>query len=195
MLKHGSSWNYPQEYFALYSHCNANPSFSNWNNRVISDSHRITDLDERHKFVGDMLEVFSEIFFNVFYAHPAYGLTEYTPVDINEDYGVDATGVNVLGHKSAVQVKFRSNPLDIISYADIAKTFTSAVLQLGMEDVYNYPHTVFLFTNSNGVSHQFDHIMQSKAVIITNNIISNEVDGNVTFWKHAYDMIYEKLNN
>lgn len=149
--------------------------------------------NELNKFRGDMLEVFSEIFFTVFGADEAVGISQYTPIDIGSDFGVDATGVNVNGHNVAVQVKFRSNPSDVITYADIARTYTSAVLQLGMTDVVNHDHTVYLFTTANGVTGAFSKVMGRKCVIVDKAIIQHKVDNNKEFWNRAYDMIWNTL--
>ena len=141
-----------------------------------------------------MLEVFSEIFFYQFQSDESLGVTEYSPIEINDDYGVDARGINVNGKQTAIQVKYRSNPEDKISYADIARTFTSAVLQLHMKDVIDNDRTVFLFTNAGGVTGAFDTVMQKKTVIITRGVISTKVDNNVTFWKNAFDMMWKTLD-
>lgn len=194
MLKCTMIHSYPKEYFDLYQMAEKGFTFRKWNNEVLSMSNRIKEEDSRNKFKGDMLEVFSEIFFNQFETDEALGISEYQPIDISEDYGVDARGINVNGHQSAIQVKYRSNPCDKISYADIARTFTSAVLQLHMEDVIDKDHTVFLFTNSNGVTGAFDKVMQKKTVIVSRGIISTKVDNNTTFWKNAYDLIYKTLD-
>lgn len=195
MLKCTMIHSYPNEYFELYTLAKDGFTFRQWNNEVSRLSHRIDDLDTRYKFVGDMLEVFSEIFFTQFHSDESVGITEYTPVDINEDYGVDAIGVNVNGHKSAIQVKYRSNPADLITYADIARTYTSALMQLHMTDVYEHDHTVYLFTNSGGITGAFTKVMQNKCVIITKNEIKTKVDNNLTFWDNAYRMIFDTLNN
>lgn len=195
MLKHNSTLSYPSEYHSVYEHCVTYPTFREWNNQVSAFGRRITDLDERNKFYGDMLEVFSEVFFTILVGNPAYGLNDYTPVDINDDFGVDATAINVVGHRCAVQVKYRSNPSDIITYSDIAKTFTSAVCQFDMMDVVNHDCTIFLFTNAFGVSHQFEEVLKGKAVIINQGVIKHEVDNNQFFWAKAYDLIFDKLDN
>ena len=161
---------------------------------MIRISHRINDEDTRNKFKGDMLEVFAEIFFAQFQSDEAIGITEYTPVDINDDFGVDATGKNVNGHQVAIQVKFRSNPAELISYADIARTYTSALMQLHMHDVYEHDRTVYLFTNSNGVTSAFTTVMQNKCVIITKHHIKTKIDNNSIFWNKAYQMIFDSLN-
>lgn len=149
--------------------------------------------NEINKFRGDMLEVFSEIFFTVFGADEGVGISSYEPMDIGSDYGVDATGINVNGHKVAVQVKYRGNPNDLIQYADIARTYTSATLQLGLGDVSNYDHTIYLFTISSGVTGAFDKVMGRKCVIVNRAIIQHKVDNNKEFWSRAYDMMWNTL--
>lgn len=195
MLKCSMIHSYPNEYFELYTLGKDGFTFRQWNNEVIRLSYRIDDEDTRNKFKGDMLEVFAEIFFAQFQSDEAVGITEYTPIDINDDFGVDATGKNVNGHQSAIQVKFRSNPTELISYADIARTYTSALMQLHMNDVYEHDHTVYLFTNANGITGAFTKVMQNKCVIITKNEIKTKVDNNLTFWDNAYRMIFETLNS
>ena len=194
MLKCTMIHSYPREYFDLYQMAENGFTFRQWNNEVISMARRIADEDVRNKFKGDMLEVFSEIFFYQFQSDESLGVTEYSPIEINDDYGVDARGVNVNGKQTAIQVKYRSNPEDKISYADIARTFTSAVLQLHMNDVIDNDRTVFLFTNAGGVTGAFDKVMQKKTVIITRSVIATKVDNNVTFWKNAFDMIWKTLD-
>lgn len=195
MLKCTMIHSYPREYFELYNEAQNGFTFREWNNRVVSMARSITDDDTRNKFKGDMLEVFSEIFFKNFESDEGLGITSYQPIEINDDYGVDARGINVNGKQTAIQVKYRSNPEDRISYADIARTFTSAVLQLHMKDVIDNDRTVFLFTNAGGVTGAFDTVMQKKTVIITRAVIATKVDNNVTFWKNAYDLIYRTMDN
>ena len=197
MLKCTMIHSYPREYFDLYQLAENGFTFRQWNNEVlrIANSRELNlDEDARNKFKGDMLEVFSEIFFYQFQTDESLGITEYQPIEINDDYGVDARGINVNGKQTAIQVKYRSNPEDKISYADIARTFTSAVLQLHMKDVIDNDRTVFLFTNAGGVTGAFDTVMQKKTVIITRAVIATKVDNNVTFWKNAFDMMWKTLD-
>ena len=151
--------------------------------------------NELNKFRGDMLEVFAEIFFTVFGADEGVGISSYEPMDIGSDFGVDAIGRNVNGHNVAIQVKYRSNPSDVICYADIARTFTSAALQLNMVDVIAHDHTIYLFTTANGVTGAFDKVMGRKCVIVDKAIIQHKVDNNKEFWLRAYDMMNETVNH
>jgi len=186
-------FSYPQYYLDLYT--GNISSFRQWLNEIHRVSDKIVDEDERLKFRGDNLEIFSEMFFNLFQNHPAFGVRDYTPVKIENDYGVDATGVNVNGHKCAIQVKYRSNPEDKISYADIARTFTSGVLQLGLIDLVDHDHTVYLFTNTNEVTSAFTKVLGNKAVLITKDKIEYLVDGNKGFWDGTHELILNTLDN
>jgi predicted helicase len=57
-----------------------------------------------------------------------WGVRDYEPVAINEDYGVDAVGINPNGLRVAVQCKYKNS--EPVTYADLAKTFTSGLLIL-----------------------------------------------------------------
>lgn len=147
------------------------------------------ERDVLNKFKGDMLEVFSEIFFTIFDSDEAIGISDYTPVDLDADYGVDATGQNVNGHQVAIQVKYRANPSDYITYGDIARTFTSAVCQMKMQDVMQHDHTVYLFTTAGAVTGAWQKVMGKKSVVITRGNIATKVDNNINFWGRAWEMI------
>ena len=140
-----------------------------------------------------MLEVFAEIFFNLFQADERIGIRNYTPILIDSDFGVDAKGINANGHGCVVQVKYRSNPQDLITYSDIAKTFTAGVLQHKIP-LYENEHTVFLITTSSGISGAFNKIFEKTAVIILRKDIAEKVDNNKNFWLEAYSSIYETLD-
>lgn len=149
--------------------------------------------DTLYKFKGDMLEVLSEIFFTCFNSDEALGLREYAPVELTDDFGVDATGTNVNGHQCVVQVKYRSNPDDVIPYSDIARTFTSGVCQLGIMDIVNHPHTVYLFTTSNGTTAAYQKVMRNKTITVTRKIIATKIDNNANFWLFAFNAIKKTL--
>lgn len=149
--------------------------------------------EDINKFKGDMLEVLSEIFFNAFKTDEAIGLKEYEPINLEDDFGIDATGVNVNNHKCVVQVKYRKNPDSLIEYSDIAKTYTSSLLQLNLSDIYYHDNTIFLFTTAKGVTGAFEKVMKQKVRVINRSIISTKIDNNKTFWKFAFKEISESL--
>lgn len=148
--------------------------------------------DKVNKYKGDLLEIFSEIFFNEYQTDPAIGIKDYTPVSITDDYGVDATGINVNGHKVAIQVKYRANITDRIDYESVAKTFTSAICQHGINPVYD--NIIYVLTTAQGCEFPPEKVLGSKLVTISKSIIANKVDGNIIFWENAYKAVYGALD-
>ena len=142
-----------------------------------------------------MLEVLSELFFNTFQADETIGIRDYAPVTLTDDFGVDATGINTNGHKVVIQVKYRGNPENVIPYADIARTFTSAVCQLGILDVVHHERTVYLFTTSKGVTAAYEKVMGRKSVIINRAMIGRKIDNNHNFWHNAFTLIDATMRN
>jgi hypothetical protein len=144
-------------------------------------------------YKGDMLEIFSEIFFKSCENDARFGLKNYEPVKLENDFGVDATGVNVNGHKCAIQVKFRSNPFDDILYSDIAKTYCSGRRQLGLD--LDEDNSIFIFTSAHKATVACNTVMQSTIRLISREVISREVDNNKSFWEFAFSEIEKTLFN
>lgn len=151
----------------------------------------IQDDDERQVFKGDMLEILAEIFFKAFSNSPQVGLTDYEPVPLEEDYGVDGKGVNATGKKCAVQIKHRSNPEDAVTYSEMARTYTSAIIQLDIP--LEGDDCLYVFTTARKVTVACETVFGKKLRVISRDIISNEIDNNVNFWEQAYKEIEETL--
>jgi len=160
-------------------------------NMIESFSNNINNEDDKLKFKGDMLEIFAELFFMAFKNDPRVGLVEYTPIPIDEDYGVDGKGINASGNECAVQVKYRSNPQNKVTYEEISKTFTSAKLQFNMP--LDSDDCIYVFTTAYEVTPQCARVLGRKLRVISKDIIVNEVDNNINFWNMAYNEIKETL--
>lgn len=145
------------------------------------------DVEIRKVFKGDLLEIFAEIFFNCFESDPEVGILDYTPVSIEEDFGCDGQGINAAGNRVAVQVKFRNNPLDDITYEELAKTDCSAMRLLDINT--SLPNSIYIFTSAFKVSHSAQTVLGKSLVILGKNEISYKVDNNVTFWNKAWELI------
>jgi len=148
--------------------------------------------DDRLKFKGDALEVLAELFFTRFNSDPRMGLTNYTPISVAEDYGVDAMGNNANGDLTMVQVKYRGNPQDVVTYAEIARTFTAGVLMHGLDPTKD--HTVFVFTTANEVSRQCSKVLQDKLVVINRAYIKKVIDSNKNFWNLCLQDVQEYIS-
>lgn len=151
----------------------------------------IKDPEEQLVLKGDMLEILAEIFFKAFANDPRIGLTGYEPVPLEEDYGVDGFGTNAAGSKVPVQIKWRSNPTDSVLYAEMARTYTSAMVQLNIE--VKGPDSLYVFTTANDVTVACKTVFKDMLRVINGNIIRDQIDNNVSFWNVAFEEIKETL--
>ena len=148
------------------------------------------DIDELNKFKGDVLEVFAEIFFNAHTYDSSFGVDDYTPITLENDYGVDAIGINPNGDKVAIQIKYRSNPNDLVTYAEIARTYTSGKIQLDLD--LDNDKTIYVFTTANGVTIPCQEVLGRRLVVVDRSIIKT-VDNNKLFWANAYEQIIQAI--
>lgn len=149
------------------------------------------DSDPANKFKGDMLEVFSEIFFGAFQNDTSVGVRNYTPVPLSEDYGVDATGINVVNNEVVIQCKFKSNPSDAVTYEDIAKTYTAG--RKRHHQILEADDTVILITTCNSVSKACKEVFGTQLRLVSKSIISQRVDNNLAFWEEAEQRVAATL--
>ena len=150
------------------------------------------DRDARNSFKGDALEIFAEIFFNVYFADPALGITNYTPIEKGEDYGVDGIGTNVNDQAAAIQVKYRENPMEMIEYPDVAKTVMAATWKHKIDTTKKA--SVYIFTTGKGVNFRAEEISEDRMVVINREVIADKVNHNLTFWKILSETVYKALD-
>lgn len=147
---------------------------------------------QRSKFKGDCFEIFAELFFNAFENDPSVGLIDYTPIDSENDYGVDAVGRNANNDRVAVQIKYRTNPTDSITYSDLAKTYTSA-RRLENIDV-DCNNSMFVFTTAYDVTNPCVKLFGPTLVVINFNVIDRYVTNNKSFWRNSFERVFNHLN-
>lgn len=169
-----------------------NATFDSFLSEVEKWAGKVSDPEDKDILRGDMLEIFAEVFFGAFANDPAVGLTGYTPVPLPEDYGMDGTGTNAAGTACAVQIKYRGDPTDSVTYAEIARTFTSAVLQRKLP-LYEGQDNIFIFTSAYDVTIACKTVLGNKIHVLSRSIIQGKVDNNVSFWNHAYGEIANTL--
>lgn len=138
----------------------------------------ITD-DDRLTFMGDTLELLTEYLMKVNAMANNQGVLNYKPVPLREDYGVDAVGMknNV---RIVIQCKFRDNPLDLIHYADIARTFTQGVLQYNLDPKAR--KNVWLVTTGQDANSNTKKILGKNLHVLNRSHLRMQVDGNVDLW-------------
>lgn len=136
-------------------------------------------MDDRLTFRGDALEVLTEYLMKVTPVANNSGLSNFKVVPLRNDYGVDAYG-DKNGVRVVVQCKFRSNPTDLVHYADLARTFTQGVLMYKLDPAQN--KNLWLVTSSLGANHQSQKVLGKKLHVLGYQHLSKNLDGNVDFW-------------
>lgn len=136
------------------------------------------------KFVGDYFETFAEFFLKTFNNDSRFGVKDYEPVIIEEDYGVDGKGMcynDVDGrNKCVVQVKYRVNTMDEIEYGALSNTFAQGVKEFDID-----PHTdnnIILFTCCSGANYIAHKILKNNLFVVNHNAINKELN-NLEFWQ------------
>ena len=177
-------------------------TLDNWIALVENHANQIStksnDLEKRmNDFRGDMLEILAEIFFKNSVFDDRFGLQKYNIAECASDYGVDATGYNVNGHKCAVQCKYRANPNptgdDQIKYEDLTKTYFDGRENHACD--LNKPHTVFLFTTASTYSFVIDVNFKDKLVFLGRRQLSEVIHQNINFWSIAHTQIKDFFEN
>jgi hypothetical protein len=115
----------------------------------------------------------------------------YVAVQSTEDYGIDGIGINANGDKTVCQVKFKTNPTAQITYADIAKTYTSGKKR------HNLPldkdNTIFVFTTGKDGTSSLMEVFGKQIRIINRKIIANKIDNNKNFWQETENLILNTI--
>jgi hypothetical protein len=166
---------------------------------IINESDRFKNDDDKNCFKGDIFEVFCEVYYALIKSKNSAGVIDYKPLhaSADDDMGVDGTGINYSGNPCVVQVKFRSNPKDEISYSALANTYTQAsALDMIPESRKKQRRTIVLFTNCAGANKNAHSVLgkQDWLFVINKEVIESEVNGNVIFWQEAYNLIKNNID-
>lgn len=148
--------------------------------------------DLYNQFVGDLFELFAEFFLKTCSTVGQYGVVNYEPAVNNDDWGVDGYGIAADQRETSggatpavVQIKFRSNPMDEISYTMLAKT--------GWDGIKNYnldikrKNNVILFCNTEkGANYLAKNAMGDNLYVVDMRKLDSDVTGirTVTFWEN-----------
>jgi hypothetical protein len=154
------------------------------------------DEDTRNTFKGDALEIFAEVYFKSSGISTTYGISDYTIIDVSEDYGVDAKGKNANGKDTIIQIKYRVNPAEVIPYEEISKTVASGHLQYQFD--LRHPGTIILFSSTYEESYHARNVLGSSFTFIGRRTIEdgpNGVNNNVNFWKILSESVFETINS
>lgn len=144
-------------------------------------------MDDRLSFRGDALELLAEFLLKSCPHHTRHGVSQYTTVPLREDFGVDATGINIRNDVVVIQCKFRKNPLDLVHYSDLARTFTSGVISYGLNP--QAKKNLWLVTTANDANLIAHRVFGTRLHVLGRGHLQSQVDGNITFWSNFLESI------
>lgn len=142
-------------------------------------------VDQRMSFRGDALELLTEFLVKSGQLNTKTGLQDYRVVGLKDDYGVDATGVNVNGDFTVVQCKYRRIPTNLVHYADLARTFTQGALGFSLRGKLDLSKqkNVWLVTTANDANIQSKTVLGKHLHVIGRGHLAKVLDGNTAFWQ------------
>ena len=141
--------------------------------------------------LGDGFEVFIEGFIKLTENDNRFGISNYTPVESKDDYGVDGYGNNIKGNKSAIQVKYRIDPTYFLTAQKDG--LDSMVTESQHEGVLfgegkDYRH--FIFTSAKGLNNKTDdNKFRGKVKCYGIDDIKTIVDNNQNFWNNFRNLL------
>ena len=150
---------------------------------------------DAEKYKGDAFEFFVELFLALHPTDNRVGVYNYKPNQEN-DNGVDGVGINIIGEKSVIQVKYRSNVLSELSTNkdSLANLITDGMMAHGvvadMGNAKNFRH--FVFTTATGLNFYTDQEMfKNKVKCFGYDDFRCLLDNNIIFWNKVREIVGE----
>jgi len=169
---------------------------TNWlqfNKNLKSISNELSDSGyyDYLKAEGDIFEVFIEGLIYLLQNDNRVNISEYKPVRDHQDNGVDGYGLNSNGEKSVIQIKYKTNPTELLTAggSNLDSMFTEA----SMEGILpgngnNYRHIIF--TSGKGLArYTEEQKFRGKVKCYGIKEIRSLVDNNIIFWDNLRKLI------
>lgn len=150
-----------------------------------------SEEEGKEKMLGDLFEIFAELYFKILSADTRIGVYNYKPIKSVEDFGVDGTCKNIDDSNMAVQVKYRSNPTKELTTEDLRNVAGKSYRK------YKVPiegKNIIIFTNCKDVHYVTKKdVFDDGLLVFGNKSIKQRVDNNFPFWNLVRDYINETI--
>ena len=179
---------YPEEIQVLL---NDVTSWKEFNKNLHTMASNLDGFAEYKTVLGDGFELFVEGFIKLTETDERYGIHDYDPVPIEMDYGIDGMGMNIIGEKSAVQIKYKTDPT---TYLTTNESHLSNMVVQGLhEGIDSYGDIIpryYIFTSCRGLHRNTDvNVFRGKIKCYGISDIRQRVDNNVPFWNQLRNLI------
>lgn len=157
-------------------------SFKTLIKKIKKESKRFQEFTypDEYKMQGNLFEIFGEIFFKISEGDNRLGMFKYAPLESNEDYGVDGTGIGFDENPVAVQIKFRGNSTHEILGKELKQFVSNALIFHGVK-AEKTSKNLIVFTSGKGM-HWSSEKQFGKIRSIGSKELSLRLDNNLGFW-------------
>ena len=162
--------------------------YVNTDNEYNEDNTDDDILNGKYKFIGDLFEIFAEVFLKIYSSDNRIGIYNYQPVPPEDDYGVDGFGKNINGENCTVQIKYRGNPIYELKERDIKQFGYQSIVKYDVDK--HSKNNMFIFTNCIGLHWNTEvNVFNDKMNVINGEMISKMIDNNEPFWNSFKDIM------
>lgn len=148
------------------------------------------DREKQDQFKGDCLEILSEYLLRTKGNDKRLAIKNYQPTKKADDYGVDGWGIGFDLTDYSVQIKYRKNPTEVLTYRDLS-TYIADSRKFGSPSVSN-PHNMAILTTGKDISHLVkERIPGIKMIGIDQwkSLVNNDP----FFWNGFYESLDESI--
>ena len=190
MLKHLFTKKYRKETSYLFQDTNSWSEFDTKLHEVADQLNKRLGADYL-TVLGDGFEVFIEGFIKLTENDNRFGISNYTPVQSKDDYGVDGFGNNIRQNKSAIQIKYRKDPTYFLTAQnDGLDSMVTEALHEGVMFGEGKDYRHFIFTSAKGLNNKTDdNKFRGKVKCYGIDDIKTIVDNNQNFWNNFRNLL------
>lgn len=170
----------------IFKNCNL---FNTFKNNMLKECENYTKFSYTEeqgseKMMGDIFEIFSELFFKILGADPRVGVYSYKPDKIDA-VGIDAIGLSIEEKNITIQCKFKVDSSYELLERDIKQFPYKSIKRFNVEK-----NNMILFTSSKGLNwFTASNVFDDDIRVINYGNIRSFVDNNFVFWKLVEDYI------
>jgi len=144
------------------------------------------------KMLGDMFEIFAELFFKILGSSVSIGVYNYKPEKPTKDVGVDGYGKYLDNTNLIVQVKYRSNITYKLLTGDLRNMQGVAYRQYKVPIDSN--NNIIVFTSVKELHYKTkNEVFDNSVRVIGYNEICKQIDNNLCFWNMVMDYVKETI--
>jgi hypothetical protein len=117
---------------------------STFMNKLENQSLMDTDRYPQNNYLGDGWEFLMELFIKSRETDERIGITNYSPVKLCGDIGIDGIGINISGDKCVIQHKYKANTQTLLTANGdhLSNMFSAAQTKYGVSTIFSEKENV-----------------------------------------------------